>query len=52
MTEPLISTEQRNECLANGLKTQKSDDQGHAPVVKFSTPDANATWLLNSTTQR
>jgi hypothetical protein len=46
MTEPFLTAEQRSQLLANGLKTQNSDDQDHAPVVKLFTPDANATWLL------
>jgi hypothetical protein len=47
----LITSAQRQKLLENGRAQRAAiDRQGHAidfePVVKFFTPDGNATWLL------
>lgn len=47
----LITEAQREQLLANGRKQRQTIDNGDdpldfIPVVKFFTPDANATWLL------
>jgi Protein of unknown function (DUF2958) len=39
----LFTKAQYGQLLANGRKR----DQGHFPVVKLFTPDANCTWLLS-----
>jgi hypothetical protein len=44
--ECLITKPQRVQMIRNGLKTLKSHDGNHWPVVKLFTPDAGATWLL------
>ena len=38
----LLTADLRKKLLANG-----KESGNHAPVVKFFTPDANATWLLS-----
>lgn len=39
----LFTAEQFEQLLKNGANR----DQDHAPVVKWFTPDANATWLIS-----
>ena len=45
--QTLISIEQREQMIQNGLQTQKDHIGNHWPVVKLFTPDANCTWLLS-----
>lgn len=42
----LITDDQRAVLLANGRQSLEDDGFDPAPVVKLSTPDAGATWLL------
>ncbi len=39
----LIKADQMRKLVSNG----QNPDQDHAPVVKFFTPAANATWLIS-----
>lgn len=41
----LYTEEQKAKLLQNGLL--ENTDKDHTPVVKWFTPDANATWLVN-----
>ena len=43
----LITDQQRQQLIANGIAASHSADEDHFPVVKLFTPDANATWLLS-----
>lgn len=46
MTEPLITSEQLTQLLANGAHSATGEDIDPRPVVKLFTPDAGATWLI------
>lgn len=42
----LLTRELKNQ-LRHNAKISEIHDQDHMPVVKFFTPDANATWLFS-----
>ena len=43
----LITQEQQNQMLKNGIQTKKDHIGNHWPVVKLFMPDGDATWLLS-----
>ena len=43
----LITQEQKNQMLKNGMQTQHDHIGNHWPVVKLFMPDGAATWLLS-----
>jgi len=47
MIRPLLTDKLRVELLANGARSAAGEDIDPRPVVKFFTPDANATWLVS-----
>lgn len=46
MTQPLTTTDQRAQLLANGAARAAGQSIDPLPVVRLFTPDAHATWLL------
>ncbi|HWK69534.1 MAG TPA: DUF2958 domain-containing protein [Burkholderiaceae bacterium] len=46
MTNPLITDEEREQLLANGLARAAGRAIDPLPVVRLFTPDAHVTWLL------
>ncbi len=46
MTQPLTSTDERAQLLANGAARAAGQSIDPLPVVRLFTPDAHATWLL------
>ncbi|KJS08410.1 MAG: lipoprotein [Gammaproteobacteria bacterium BRH_c0] len=48
MPQPLTTTPERAQLLANGQARATGQDTDPVPVVRLFTPDAHATWLLAS----
>ncbi|WP_348745773.1 DUF2958 domain-containing protein [uncultured Herbaspirillum sp.] len=48
MPQPLTTTPERAQLLANGQARAAGQDTDPVPVVRLFTPDAHATWLLAS----
>ncbi|CAN7145636.1 DUF2958 domain-containing protein [Cupriavidus necator] len=46
MIQPLITSEQREQLLANGHAYAAGHGSDPVPVVRLFTPDAHAIWLL------
>jgi len=46
MPQPLTTTPERAQLLANGQARAAGQDTDLVPVVRLFTPDAHATWLL------
>lgn len=46
MTQSLFTQTIRQKLLANGARSSAGEHIDPVPVVKLSTPDADATWLL------
>jgi len=46
MTQPLTTTDERAQLLANGAARAADQSIDPLPVVRLFTPDAHATWLL------
>lgn len=46
MTQPLATTDERTQLLANGAARAAGQSFDPLPVVRLFTPDAHATWLL------
>lgn len=46
MTQPLITSDERTQLLANGASRAAGQSIDPLPVVRLFTPDAHATWLL------
>ncbi|MDC6282720.1 DUF2958 domain-containing protein [Ralstonia pseudosolanacearum] len=46
MTQPLITTDERAQLLANGQARAAGRSIDPLPVVRLFTPDAHAIWLL------
>lgn len=44
----LLTDEIRSKLLENGARMDSDPDFDPDPVVKFFTPDANATWLISA----
>ena len=48
MTQPLTTSDERTQLLANGAARADGQSIDPLPVVRLFTPDAHATWLLAS----
>lgn len=48
MTEPLTTSDERTQLLANGAARAAGQSIDPLPVVRLFTPDAHAIWLLAS----
>lgn len=46
MTQPLTTSDERTQLLANGAARAAGQSIDPLPVVRLFTPDAHATWLL------
>ena len=46
MTQPLTTSDERTQLLANGAARAAGQRIDPLPVVRLFTPDAHATWLL------